>query len=238
MHALRTDKLIYVCNSEESTTILDVRFDHCLWESITNYISDIYDNDSPKVPKTSKATTEIKTKIKEFVKSNVSFVVEVPSVTATDGESSTPSSNLPFKFTLRRQELDCPEIDTNVIIKILKEGVSSTETCYNLRRRKATEVMVWVLTNINRNSTEKIPCSVPIAYGLKDFQLTASAMRQATNYVLSKQSEKGIPVCSFSIDGQWINLMVRDASGKPLTLLQLQKDVWSKVEKISKPDLV
>ena len=32
--------------------------------------------------------------------------------------------------------------------------------------------------------------------------------------------------------------MVRDASGKPLTLLQLQKDVWSKVQKISKPDLV
>ena len=32
--------------------------------------------------------------------------------------------------------------------------------------------------------------------------------------------------------------MVRDVRGVPLILLQLQKDEWSKVQKISKPDLV
>ena len=238
MHVLKTDKLIYVCYSEESTTILEVRFDNCLWESITNYISEVYDTDSPKIPKTSKATNDMKTKIKEFVKSNVSFIAEVPSLKATDGGFGISSSNLPFKVAKQKQLQDYPEIDSDTVINILKEGIKSTETCYNLRRRKATEVMVWVLTNINRNSTAEIPCSVPIAYGLKDYKLTSSAMRQATNYVLSKLSEKGIRVCSFSTDGQWINLMVRDASGKPLTLLQLQKDVWSKVQKISKPDLV
>ena len=177
MHVLKTDKLIYVCYSEESTTILEVCFDNCLWESITNYISEVYDTDSPKIPKTSKATNDMKTKIKEFVKSNVSFIVEVPSLKATDGGFGISSSNLPFKVVKQKQVQDYPEIDSDTVINILKEGIKSTETCYNLRRRKATEVMVWVLTNINRNSTAEIPCSVPIAYGLKDYKLTSSAMR-------------------------------------------------------------
>ena len=168
---------------------------------INNYVSDIYDNDNPKVPKASK-TVDIRSKIKDFVKTNVTFVVEVPSVTSTDSLSWQMSSDLPFQFAKGEVVRAYADIDTKAFIEILEQGKASNEPCYTLRRRKATEVMEWVLTNINRNSSAEIPCSVPDAYGLKDYKLTSAAMREATNYVLGKLCERGIRVCSFSADAQ------------------------------------
>ena len=43
-------------------------------------------------------------------------------------------------------------------------------------------------------------------------------------------------MCSF--DGQWSSLVVRDGVSSPLTVLQLQKDVFSKVKKMSKTDIL
>ena len=86
--------------------------------------------------------------------------------------------------------------------------------------------MVWVLTNKVRNSSLEIPCSLPIAYGLKDYKLSAKETRDATEYVLEKCHDNGIHVVDICIDGQWISLMHRDSNNNPLTLLQLQKDAW------------
>ena len=41
-----------------------------------------------------------------------------------------------------------------------------------------------------------------------------------------------------SFDGQWHSLAVRSADNKPLTLYQLQRDLWKAVEDISKKDIV
>lgn len=40
-------------------------------------------------------------------------------------------------------------------------GIELLQSAYELQRRKATEVMVWVLTHINRDTTTEIPCSIP-----------------------------------------------------------------------------
>ena len=241
MVVLKTNKLIYLCYSKESSTVFEVTFDENLWQMIWSYLCEIYDGEKASIPKKGgQRVREIKTGIKDFVKANVKFIVEVPSVTAIDSEVSQAFATFPFNHsfpTLGRNDISL-SIVRQELIRLLNKAEKSTETCYNLMRRKATEVMVWVLTNSNRDSSLELPCSLPIAYGLKDYKLTSAAMRKATNYVLEKCNEKGIRVCSFSTDGQWINLMNRASNGKPLTLLQLQKDTWSKVQKISKTDLV
>ena len=124
-------------------------------------------------------------------------------------------------------------------MKDRRDGLDRTSTLvrdmYNLLRQKATEVMVWVLTNKDRNSMQEIPCSIPIAFGLKDYKLTASAMRQATEFECQKRR---IRIDSLSADGQWILLMNRDEFGRPSTIYQLQKDVWQSVRKMSKAEIV
>jgi hypothetical protein len=119
----------------------------------------------------------------------------------------------------------------------VKNGIGAIELAHDLQRRRATEVMVWVLTHIDRDTKTDLPCSVPIAFGLKDYKLTSGAFRNATNYVINKCQEKGLQICSLSTDGQWIQLMTRDNDGTPLTMLQLQKEVWSKSQKKSKVDI-
>jgi hypothetical protein len=77
-----------------------------------------------------------------------------------------------------------------------------------------------------------------VAYGLKDYRLTSSAMRNATDFVLKKCSEAGLKILNFAADGQWITLMSRDSDGNPLTIFQLQKDVWNSTKCTSKQKLL
>ena len=70
---------------------------------------------------------------------------------------------------------------------------------------------MWVLTNKDRNSRLEIPCSMPIAYGLKDYRLPAAALRDATDKILEVCHQKGFHIRSLSTDGQWIELMTRDS---------------------------
>ena len=51
-------------------------------------------------------------------------------------------------------------------------------------------------------------------------------------------NRKGLHVPAVSFDGQWHNMAVRSLQKKPLTMLQLQKDVWRESEKTQKSEIV
>jgi 4-aminobutyrate aminotransferase-like enzyme len=81
--------------------------------------------------------------------------------------------------------------------------------------------------NKNRNSSLEIPCSLPIAYALKDYKLTSNLTRKATDEVLNECKRNGLKILSFATDGQWIKLMSRDSQNTPLTIFQHQRDTWN-----------
>ncbi|KAH3847300.1 hypothetical protein DPMN_089620 [Dreissena polymorpha] len=62
-------------------------------------------------------------------------------------------------------------------------------------------------------------------------------MRTIAEHVMNECRNAGIHIPAVSFDGQWHVLSVRDDNDKPLTVLQLQKDVWREVEK-KKVDIV
>lgn len=227
MVVLETDVLIFVSYSNESTTFHKVHFDEVLWERILGEATELYDKHGIVKPTRSRPQLKsLKELLSSFVKTNVEFLCEVPSLHMIDSMLSvrlTPSSPFNKACPVDRAERECSQDD---IISTASHTKTVLETGYHLSRRKATEVMVWVLTNKDRNSSLEIPCSLPIAYGLKDYRLSAKEMRDATDYVLEKCHEKGIHVVGFYTDGQWISLMHRDNNGNLLTLVQLQKDAW------------
>ncbi len=59
-------------------------------------------------------------------------------------------------------------------------------------------------------------------------------MRQIAEEIHTRCYESGVHVPCQSFDGQWHTLVVRSLTGEPLTIFQLQKDVWRSVEKMSK----
>lgn len=239
MVVLETDVLIFVSYSNESTTFHKVHFDEVLWERILGEATAL--NDKHGIVKHTRSRPQLKS-LKEllssFVKTNVEFLCEVPSLHMIDSMLSvrlTPSSPFNKACPVDRAERECSQDD---IISTASHTKTVLETGYHLSRRKATEVMVWVLTNKDRNSSLEIPCSLPIAYGLKDYRLSAKEMRDATDYVLEKCHEKGIHVVGFYTDGQWISLMHRDNNDNLLTLVQLQKDAWVSTKGLGKVDLI
>jgi hypothetical protein len=63
--------------------------------------------------------------------------------------------------------------------QVIQKAKQVVRSSYKLTRRRATELMVWVLTNKDRNTKTEIPCSLPVAYGLKDYH----SQRNSTLFV-------------------------------------------------------
>lgn len=103
----------------------------------------------------------------------------------------TPSSPFNKACPVDRTEREC---SLDGIISTARHTKIVLEIGYNLSRRKATEVMVWILTNKDRNISFEILCSLPKAYGLKGYRLSAKEMKDAADQVLKKCHEKRIHV--------------------------------------------
>lgn len=78
----------------------------------------------------------------------------------------------------------------------------------------------------------------PIAYGLHGLSLKTEVVRKMLQQVLHKTEKKGLAPLCFSSDGQFINVMTKDFNNTPLTLLQVQKEHWQNVNKMSKAQLL
>ena len=238
MAVLETDTLIYVSYSKESTTFFKLEFDAELWDEVLAEITSIYDQQHPVQPRKLRPAVQIlKSKFRDFVNNKVTFLAEFPSLDLEDSGQFRECEDVPFRFCHHKLAHD-EQVTVEGALLICESALKVIDNGYNLLRKRATEVMVWVLTNKDRNSKLEIPCSLPIAYGLKDYKLTNQAFRCATEEILKECRKRGIRVFSFATDGQWIQTMVRDGTKRPLTIYELQKDVWSDVQKLTKAELV
>lgn len=203
MVVLKTDQLLYVSYSETSTTVLKVSFSTDLWTMIWNEAVDLYDKDTVTKPTKSRPqTNEIKDRIKDFVRKNVQLLCEIPSCKmSTESDLTTVAENDHFFKGANESKTwyDDVIIDTADFESIMNRSKTVFESGYNLLRQKATEVMMWVITNKNRNSFLEIPCSLPIAYGLKDYRLTSNLMRSATDQVLNECRENGLKIMLYRV---------------------------------------
>ena len=63
-------------------------------------------------------------------------------------------------------------------------------------------------------------------------------MRKIVEKAYRACCDKGANTVAFSNDGQWHNLVTKGKDGKPLTLHQLQLNVWNDISKHKNNDLV
>ena len=74
---------------------------------------------------------------------------------------------------------------------------------HDLCRRKAIEVLLFVLTDTDREYSKDKPNAIPIAYALKGKSLKVSTCRQMINDVCNFLQQNGINVLVEAYDGQW-----------------------------------
>ncbi|XP_052268567.1 uncharacterized protein LOC127869949 [Dreissena polymorpha] len=109
---------------------------------------------------------------------------------------------------------------------------------YELKREKASESIVFICSDLNRSWDKNTRYNVPVAWLTKGYSLDTQTMRQISEGVHMKCHAAGIHIPCQSFDGQWHNIVTRTIDNKPLTILQLQKDVWREVEQMRKQTII
>ncbi|CAC5392113.1 unnamed protein product [Mytilus coruscus] len=161
MAAMDVKELMYLCWTEESSTVFRAKFDADLWKLVTDEIKDVYLCQTPKRPtRLSERSKLISEKIEVYRKTMVTFLCEIPSVKATSREISQTHVNSPYVFpVVTKGSVD--QSTENIELTLCNVNRVIDET-YEICRRKATEVLVWLLSDTNRCWNIEIPPLYPL----------------------------------------------------------------------------
>ena len=118
------------------------------------------------------------------------------------------------------------------------ENVTLVQKAHEILCQKATELLLFVASDSDRQFNKDIPSCIPIAYGLKGKSLHIETARNMINVVQNALNAKNIKVLAESLDGQWAPIVFRDSDNNPLTVYEFNKDCWSRFVKMGKSTLL
>lgn len=155
---------LFVSYSAESTVVHCVRYDGELFDKVESKVQDIFSSKKPKAKvNVSDNLREIRDGIKSFVKSNVTLIGEFPSLTMLgDQNESIHASPSPYVFnTLTSSNLSIMSVSG----KDIHDGtVPIVESAHTLARRKASDILAFVLADTDREYDPAMYHDLPIAY--------------------------------------------------------------------------
>ena len=108
------------------------------------------------------------------------------------------------------------------------------EEGFQLLCSKASEILVFIITDLDRKFSTTIPPHMPDAYGLKGSALSIPTMRKFMHDVRKECKEEGVKVLTECYDGQCAMMVMKDSKGHPFSCLQVMKKIWLKEKKATK----
>ena len=214
--------LLFVSWTEDCTTVFKVeRNDNLLTKAMSVAVS-IYGQEKPKKP----------TKLTPDVKDLKEDIIQVSKTVQMIGRFKSCKTSSSVNI------YDTRPGTASVLIELLTHITECLEEQYELNREKASEAVVFLVADLDRSwERNTIRCG-PVAWFPKGYSLDAGTMRIIAETIHTTCHNGGIHIPCESFDGQWHLLAVRSADNKPLTLYQLQKDLWKVVEDMSKKEIV
>jgi len=249
MAALKCEKLMFISWTPESTTLMKITFDADLWKRMeTELLSVFGDVDGSSRPSRKRPiVSQLNKDIDKFREKNVSLLCEVASVVSIecqhlpiDSEDCLTHSHNKNDSVRQKKETEAKNthLTTDSVLVTLCKEKSSLEEVYNILRIPAKEVLVAVLSDLDRHSGPTSVHGVPVAYGLAGYSLKLQCMRSLMEDIIYECHKKGILIKSLSTDGQFYRLCVRDKKDRPLTILQVARDTWEQARKMSKTEQI
>ncbi|OWF49631.1 hypothetical protein KP79_PYT22905 [Mizuhopecten yessoensis] len=244
MAVLKTNSLIFVCYSSETSTVFEAFFDDELWDVLQSRMSELYTKDDSKCPKKHwENRLTVTEKLKNYGKEKVRFIAELPSVVAKECDHkpvATCDEDFEYSHNVHTNRL--PRQNDNCIISdlhgLVNEMTESVKEAFNLCRHMASEVVLFLIADLDRAHVPEKQHAIPIAYAMKGYSLTTAIARKMLNDVLETCYNGGLYVPVVSFDGQCYQMAVRSANGDPLTILQLMKDVFKTAKGQKKSDFI
>ena len=243
MHALNCNDLLFLCWSEETSTVIEVKNDEDLWNEMKDKLQLIYGNDHPRRPtRLCPDIKNLKQKIENFVVTHTRLIAEVKSVKASpcvhSDEPNRKYSPL-YKHGASNSGLDeniCSlETTLQELMEIIHFAKKSISEAHQLCRKLASEIFAFIISDVDRIKVDDTQqYYFPIAYGLKSYSLSVETVRKIMKHLLLCCKRKGIYIPITAFDGQWAKLVIRDENDEPLTKLKFQKDHFKKCFNMTK----
>lgn len=223
--ALNVQKLVYLSWKPDVSSVFLVHKHDELFSRAYVLAEKLYNTESPKRTRTVHSDVRgLKQDINKACQDEnvVEFVGLFPSVIQKVNHTNQFESN---SYKVCRAEMLLSQI-----IKLFDEK-------HQLLREKATEAIVFLCSTMERgNSANSV--TAPVCWFTRGYSLDSGTMRNIANHVSDACNKIGLHIPATSFDGQWHVLAVRDEHDKPLTKLQLQKDVWKEVEQMKKQTIL
>ena len=229
--------------SPESLTMCYVDWNRELWEKLWQHALHIFDIQDASIPgELHPQTQELRTVLKDFVHTNSVITVEVPTLECIDMKAYEPSESDHSQFYWHRDAYPHLNVDEDEVcqhvLNCCKSTMCAVTKAHDLERRKATEVLLFLLTDTDHSYNKDKPSSIPVAYALKGRSLKTETTRQMVMDVRNFLHQHKINVLVEAYDGQWSSLVFLDHNDKPLTLFELQRDCWLKFKTMSQEKLI
>ncbi|KAH3776259.1 hypothetical protein DPMN_177679 [Dreissena polymorpha] len=176
--------------------------------------------------------------ITEYQQSKRSFLGEFPScaVKSIPKEKQFVSGEAHDTNTKTGSVELSAEVKTEAVLSLLRGLEKWFDEVHQLCRTSATEILVFMANDLDRKFHLGINNAHPVAYALKGSSMTNEVFKLMIEHVIKMCEDRGLIVIATSSDGQWHKYGVRGQKDAPLTVYQLQKDMWK--EQKSKPKSV
>ena len=243
MKACGSSIAMFASCSPESLAMSYIDFSDDKWDKLWNLTLELFNVEKVSLPtQVNPESIKMKEELKSVSGALQLLAVEVPTLECVDTKryENIPNVNNP----MYRFRPPYPPSNRNVadireaIVECGSRSMETIREAHDLCRRKASEVLLFLLTDTDREYNKDKPSSIPIAYALKGKSLKTSVCRSMMNQVRNVLNDNKIQILVEAYDGQWANLVFRGQNNEPLTLFELQRDVWLTFATMSKDNLL
>lgn len=240
----KVPEILFACYSPQSTVLSKVKFNNDLWLStkieIKNLLTMISEGTIPK-QRTLFAKDVLPQKIQQFLETNVEVLMEIPSVKDTEEGTcfsiDVHNENTPYIIPKEMND-ELFKLDGYQLKQFANQFGVVLEKGYEISRLKAKELFVCLLAPATRTYHPEKPSCFPVFYGLKGKTFSRTEKRRLYDTVMDACSEHEIDILATSFDGECVSLITENEDGDPLTLIQLQHDVYESTRKVGKQEIV
>ena len=230
MAAYSCDELLFTCWSEESTTVFHVQFDEEIWSTIWKELVCMYGTETASRPKRFSPTLgPLREEINRYLERNTELIAEFPSSVKIEGNDGGVSTSTHIETELIARSRQRRIVDK--IEEVINATMKWMAVAYHLSRTVATEILVYMISDLDRRYHAEISNSHLIAYAMKGSSMRGDTFRAMMNDAIHACETAGLRVLVTASDGQWHRYGIRDDNDRPLTIIQLQKDHWNATKK-------
>ena len=173
-----------------------------------------------------KWVNELRPALDEFI-AHSDFVCEVPSLNTISCDcSETPALTVNTVCRDHHTTLEICGSKDGVTMQTVgiyvSQAMDAIKEAYEHARRPAKELLLTVVSDLDRQHQEETPHALPIMYNMGGFSLKMPSARALLNEAMSACEKNGMDVRVIAFDGQFAEISIEDESpSRPLTLCRL-----------------